>query len=43
MIKKNDRIRVSITDVTNLGYGVAKYDGETVSSEIRSRVMKPSQ
>lgn len=30
MIKKNDRIRVSITDVTNLGYGVAKYDGETV-------------
>lgn len=30
MIKKNDRIRVSITDVTNLGYGVAKYNGETV-------------
>ena len=30
MIKKNDRIRVSITDVTNLGYGVAKHEGETV-------------
>ncbi len=30
MIKKNDEIFVTVTDVTNLGYGVAKYDGETV-------------
>ena len=37
MLKKNDRIQVNITDVTNLGYGVAKYDGETVF--VRDTVM----
>lgn len=30
MLKKNDKFTASITDVTNLGYGVAKVDGETV-------------
>ncbi len=42
MIKKNDELILKITDVTNLGYGVAKYNGETVfvRSSVTGEVVK---